>query len=138
MEFDQYILGVALIPVFIIHQVQQKAIENLPEEEQTVFEELLKPLWLSVVLIGLVILAESARLATGADSRLYRLVPPLLGFAATLLAFGIRRRAYRIYELATEANDKSRVSEARALMRKATWSFVGSSALWIGILLHRL
>lgn len=138
MEVEQIVLVVGLIAVVLIDRSNQSLLAKVPEQERIVLEELLGPLRIPLALFAGVLVAELARIAIGANSTTFRLLPPLVGLLAATVGFFIRRRAFMIYDLSAGDSDVGRIQRARTLTRRAGWSLLASVALWTGICAYRL
>ena len=137
MGFEQVMLLAVLVVVFVADRIEKKGLHRLPEQERVVVEELLVPLWIPFLLMMSVIIVELVRIAVEGYSTLWRMAPPVLGFLAVTVAYGIRLRAYGIYELAAGQEDFDRKARARALLKNARWSYTASVVLWASLALYR-
>ena len=138
MGLDQIVLLLAIGVVFVIHQIEIRAVNGLPERERDTIHDLLVGLWFAVALVVGVVVIEVVRLRLGDNTLFFRILPSLIGLLSAVVALAVRIRAYRTYEQAAGEDEPPRKEAARKLSRTTEWSFAGSAVVWIAITIWRI
>lgn len=135
---EKVLLGICLLGTLLVQKKHEAAVDALPDSEREVVRELLRSQVLVLVLFLFVIGLEIARLRTGQTSAAARGAPACIGLVGAFVHFFIRRRAHNIYELAAAEHEPERRARACNLQRRAMSAFIVSTALWMGVLVHRV
>lgn len=129
---DNLSFALVLIGSVALDWLSSRDLQRVPPEDREVLNVLLKPLFLSTALFIAAVISEIGASLLSLEGYYPTMTPIFLGFAATLVASLLRRRAYRTYEV---AKDRER---GHALALRSTWLFVVSTGLWIALAYYRL
>ncbi len=133
---DRVLLIGAAVATGLAQRAHAGAVEALPEHDRDVMYVLLRGQIVALVLILAIVPIELLRMRLASGSALAAALPALVGLFATILLWFVRRRAHRVYELATD--DDAQVERARGLQRHALHAFVAGAVVWTGLLVYKI